>query len=152
MGQTWEPPASHSGLVSTPTPPPLGSNSAWIQSGSLDPATLESSVLRQSLTDLVKEVMKPAWRANRLSREMFKSLAKTAVDRVRDTHQLHQNCRFEKLFGSLIQLTDSSKRALNSGCFGLHQVPTCFRSLPMLKFVTCKFDQILYDRSVGTYH
>lgn len=26
--------------------------------------------------------MKPAWRANRLSREVFKSLAKTAVDKV----------------------------------------------------------------------
>lgn len=48
----------------------------------LDSATLESSALRQSLTDLVKEVMKPAWRANRMSREVFKSLAKTAVDRV----------------------------------------------------------------------
>ncbi|MEW5305022.1 MAG: hypothetical protein WDW36_007592 [Sanguina aurantia] len=48
----------------------------------VDAAGLESSALRQCLTDLVKEVMKPAWRANRLSREVFKSLAKTAVDKI----------------------------------------------------------------------
>ncbi|KXZ42766.1 hypothetical protein GPECTOR_119g397 [Gonium pectorale] len=42
----------------------------------------EGSVLRQAVTEHVKERLKPAWRANKLTRETFKAIAKTAVDRV----------------------------------------------------------------------
>lgn len=38
--------------------------------------------LRQAVTEHVKEVLKPAWRANKLTRETFKAVAKKAVDGV----------------------------------------------------------------------
>ncbi|GIL68058.1 hypothetical protein Vafri_21349 [Volvox africanus] len=45
----------------------------------------EGGVLRQAVTEHVKEALKPAWRANKLTRETFKAVAKRAVDRVLGT-------------------------------------------------------------------
>eukprot|EP00198_Chlamydomonas_reinhardtii_P011015 XP_001700352.1 predicted protein [Chlamydomonas reinhardtii] len=44
----------------------------------------EGGLLRQAVTEHVKEALKPAWRANRLTRETFKAVAKKAVDKVLD--------------------------------------------------------------------
>lgn len=43
------------------------------------------SMLRQAVTEYVKEIMKPAWKAQKLSREAFKTIAKKAVDKVLTT-------------------------------------------------------------------
>ncbi|KAK9812611.1 hypothetical protein WJX72_000538 [[Myrmecia] bisecta] len=42
----------------------------------------ESNPLRQAITEYVKEVLKPAWKAKRLSRDAFKLVAKKTVDKV----------------------------------------------------------------------
>lgn len=43
------------------------------------------ALLRQAVTEYVKEIMKPAWKAQKLSREAFKTIAKKAVDKVLTT-------------------------------------------------------------------
>lgn len=43
--------------------------------------------LRQAITEFVKEVMKPAWRSQKLTREAFKNIAKKTVDKVLSTAQ-----------------------------------------------------------------